>query len=52
MDLLPDTRQPLTAGAFSEFQSDDNAAVVHDFESVQCVGVGVCVCALQGQIIW
>lgn len=45
MDLLPDTRQPLAAGAFSEFQYDDNnTAVVCDFESVQCVGCFVCMC--------
>lgn len=45
MVLLPDTRQQLAAGAFSEFQYDDNTAAMCVFVSVQCVGVGLCVCA-------
>lgn len=47
MVLLPDTRQQVAAGAFSEFQYDDNTAAMCVFVSVQCVGVGLCVCAFQ-----
>lgn len=49
MVLLPDTRQQLAAGAFSEFQYDDNIAVMCGFVSLQCVGVGLCVSAFQIQ---
>lgn len=47
MELLPETRQQLAAGAFSGFQYDDNIAVTCGFVRVQCVGVGLCASVTQ-----